>query len=83
MTSVTSRDACVTIRDSLVVEDNVGPPDMIGWNVEHVDAAVLTRIPRELVVVPVLGGLNCVINMSLGNVELYERFKVFKNFLRT
>ena len=38
----------------LVVEDNVRPPDVIGGNVEHVDAAVLLRVPLKLVVVPVL-----------------------------
>ena len=38
----------------LVVEDDVWQPDVCGGDVETVDAAVLLRVPAELVVVPVL-----------------------------
>ena len=38
----------------LVVEDNVGPPNVLRRNVEHVDASVIGRIPLEFVVEPVL-----------------------------
>ncbi len=39
---------------SLVVEHDVRPPDVVGGHVQHVDAAVLRRVPLQLVVVPVL-----------------------------
>ena len=39
---------------SLVVEYNVRQPDVLGRHVQFRDAAVLRRIPRELVVVPFL-----------------------------
>ncbi len=38
----------------LVVEHDVGPPDVIGRHVQHVHAAVLHRVPLQLVVVPIL-----------------------------
>ena len=40
--------------DLLVVETDVGPPDVIGRHVQHVDAAVLGRLPCQFVIVPVL-----------------------------
>ena len=39
---------------SLVVEYNVRQPDVLGRHVQFRDAAVFRRVPRELVVVPLL-----------------------------
>ena len=39
---------------SLVVEDDVGEPDVGGGHVEAVDPAVLLGVPPQLVVKPVL-----------------------------
>ena len=36
----------------LIVEDYVGPPDVVRGHVQHVHAAVLLRLPTQLVVVP-------------------------------
>ena len=38
----------------LVVEDDIGPPDVIRRDMKHVDPTVLSRVPLELVVPPVL-----------------------------
>ena len=39
---------------SLVVKDNVRSPDVIRWNMQHVDPAVLLGVPLQLVVTPEL-----------------------------
>lgn len=36
----------------LVVQDNVGPPDVIGRHVQHLHAAVLFGLPAEFVIEP-------------------------------
>lgn len=36
----------------LIVEHNVGSPNVIGWNVQHFHAAILFRFPAQLVIVP-------------------------------
>jgi len=38
----------------LVVKDDIRPPDVLRRDVEHIDAAVIIRIPFQFVVVPVL-----------------------------
>ena len=38
----------------LVVEDDVRSPDVVRRYVKHVDPAILSRVPLELVVSPVL-----------------------------
>ena len=38
----------------LVVEDNVWPPDVVGWDVKHVNPSVLVGVPSHFVVVPKL-----------------------------
>lgn len=40
--------------NSLVIEDDVGPPDVIGGNMEHVDSTVFGGIPSHFIVVPEL-----------------------------
>jgi hypothetical protein len=42
------------MTDLLVVEDDVGPPDVVRWDVQHVHASVLFRVPLKFVVVPIL-----------------------------
>jgi len=38
----------------LVVEDDVGQPDLLGRDIEYIDVTVLRRLPRQLVVEPFL-----------------------------
>ena len=40
--------------NSLVEEDDVREPDVLGGHVEHVHAAVLVGVPAQLVVDPLL-----------------------------
>lgn len=42
------------VMNSLVIEDDVRPPDVIGRNVKHVDSAIFGGIPSHFVVVPEL-----------------------------
>ena len=42
------------VRDLLVVEHDVGQPDVGGGHVEHVHAPELLWLPHQLVVVPEL-----------------------------
>ena len=44
----------VTGKYLLVVEHDVGPPDVVAGHVELLDASVLQRVPLELVVAPEL-----------------------------
>ena len=39
----------------LVIEYNVGPPDVVGRHVKHLHPAVVVGIPGQLVVIPRLG----------------------------
>lgn len=39
---------------SLVIQHYVGPPNMVGGHMQHLHAAVLARLPRQLVVEPTL-----------------------------
>lgn len=41
---------------SLVIQDNVGPPDLVGRNPDELDPVELCRHPAQLVVIPDLGG---------------------------
>jgi len=38
----------------LVIENDVGQPDLLGWNIETINAIVSGRIPDQLVVEPFL-----------------------------
>lgn len=38
----------------LIVEHNIWPPDVIGWDVQHVYSAILTWIPSHLIIKPEL-----------------------------
>ena len=41
-------------KNSLVIEDDVWPPDVVGGYVEHVDTAVFVGIPSHFVIIPEL-----------------------------
>lgn len=40
--------------DSLIIHDDVGQPYIFGGHVQHLDAAVLLRVPAQLVIEPFL-----------------------------
>ena len=40
----------------LVVEDDVRPPDEFRWDADGGDILVVTRVPAQFVVMPLLGG---------------------------
>ena len=42
------------LENLLIVEADVGPPNMIWWDVEHTHFAVFRWFPLEFIVVPVL-----------------------------
>jgi hypothetical protein len=41
-------------KNSLVIEDDVWPPDVVGGYVEHVDTAVFVGVPSHFVIIPEL-----------------------------
>lgn len=62
----------------LVVQHNVGQPDVLGRNVQLGDAAVLVRIPFQLVVLPFLRraavwGWAVTVHMGYGFVRRVHR----------
>ena len=40
----------------LVVKDNVWSPNMVRWNMKHVDAPIFFGIPLQFIVIPILEG---------------------------
>lgn len=50
--SRSNRDAMKKWDHLLIVQYNVGSPDVIGGNVEHMDPAVLFGLPAKFVIVP-------------------------------
>ena len=43
-----------SVRSLLVIQDDVRSPDVVSWDVEALDSAVLLRIPHQLVIPPEL-----------------------------
>ena len=40
--------------DWLVVEDDIGQPDVLSWNVEHLDVLVISWVPHQTIIDPFL-----------------------------
>ena len=40
--------------DLLIVQDNIGSPDVVARNMEHIHAAVFIGVPLQFIVIPVL-----------------------------
>ena len=43
-----------TIMDLLIVEDNIGSPDVVARYMKHIHPAVFIRVPLQFVIIPVL-----------------------------
>ena len=49
-----TQSQCHTVPALLVVKNDVRSPDVVSWDVEALDSAVLLRIPHQLVIPPEL-----------------------------
>lgn len=63
------------MNDSLVVQDNVGQPDVFSWYVEHFHILVIGWIPHQTIVGPFL----LASNVSL--VTLIDFLSIFYVYL--